>query len=137
MFNPSNVNDLDIDLSDTFVTMPVLDSEILISECQIRKLKVDKANRPDGLCPGIFKVLPAQWVILITILYNVILTSGNYPSPWRLARLVTIFKHGHWLLPINYHGINVINVISKLHDMVLCNRIMQWFTPYREQAGGH
>ena len=40
------------------------------------------------------------------------------------------------MLPVNYRGINIINVIAKLYDMVLCSRLMQWFSPYREQAGG-
>ena len=76
------------------------------------------------------------WIVILTSLFNVIFLTARYPSPWQLARLVTIFKRGDRMLPVNYRGINIINVIAKLYDMVLCSRIMQWFSPYREQAGG-
>ncbi len=72
-------------------------------------------------------MLPVQWLLSITVLFNSIFTSGFYPSAWRLARLFTIFKRGDPLLPANCRDINVMNIIAKLYDMVLCNRLMQWF----------
>lgn len=137
LFNPPNVDDLEIDTSDINVTMPVLDGEISLAEVesQIRKLKNDKAGGPDGICPGVFKLLPVQWITTIVTLFNMIFLTGSYPYSWRLARLVTIFKRGDRLLPANYRGINIISVLAKLYDMVLCNRLTQWFAPYREQAG--
>ena len=33
------------------------------------------------------------------------------------------------------HGISVMNALSKLYDMVLCDRLNQWLEPCREQAG--
>ena len=88
----------------TNVTIPVLDDMIGVPEVEgaIKKLKADKASGPDGLPPGIFKVLPAQWIVAITTLFNVIFTSSCYPSSWRLARLQMIFKRGDPLLPANY-----------------------------------
>lgn len=35
----------------------------------------------------------------------------------------------------NYRGINIINSIAKLYDLVLSERLCRWFRPYREQAG--
>ena len=91
-------------------------------ENSITKLKTDKVSGPDGLCcPGIFKVLSVQWLLSITVLFNSIFASGFYLSSWRLARLFTIFKRGDPLLPDSYSGINVMNIIAKLYDMVLCN----------------
>ena len=138
LLKPSDVTELDIGAFTTPVSIPILDSEISAVEVEhsINKLKGDKASGPDGLCPGIFKVLPMQWLLSLTILFNTIFISGCYPSSWRLARLLTIFKRGDPLLPSNYRGINVINSIAKIYDLILCNRLMQWFSPYREQAGG-
>ena len=36
---------------------------------------------------------------------------------------------------MNYRGINVINCLAKLFDLVLNSRLNSWFVPYREQAG--
>ena len=54
---------------------------------------------------------------------------------WRKAKLFTIFKRVDKFDTNNYRGISVMNALSKLDDMVLGDRLNQWFEPYREQAG--
>lgn len=49
--------------------------------------------------------------------------------------MFTIFKKGDRNNPDNYRGISVTNSIAKLYDMVICERLYQWFRPCREQAG--
>ena len=61
--------------------------------------------------------------------------SGSYPNCWATAKLFAIFKRGSRADPGNYRGINVINSIAKIYDMILAARLSQWFAPYREQAG--
>ena len=43
-----------------------------------------------------------------------------------------IFKKGDGLNP---RGISVINYMFKLYDMVMCERLSQWFRSYRELTG--
>ena len=119
------------------VTIPVLDDPISPAEVerQIKKLKVDKACGPDGLTPGVFTMLPAQWLVVITTLFNSVFMSGRYPVSWVRAMIFTVFKRGSRSDVNNYRGISVINSLSKLYDMVLCNRLDLWFRPFREQAG--
>lgn len=64
LLTPPDVTDLDVAAFTTSVTIPILDSEISVVEVEhsITKLKVDKTSGPDGLCPGVFKVLPMQWL---------------------------------------------------------------------------
>ena len=47
-----------------------------------------------------------------------------------------LFKKGNSLLTGNYRGISVIDSICKLYDYVLNNRLISWYIPQREQAGG-
>ena len=47
-----------------------------------------------------------------------------------------LFKKGNSLLTGNYRGISVIDSICKLYDYIINNRLMSWYTPQREQAGG-
>lgn len=49
--------------------------------------------------------------------------------------MVTIFKKGDRKDTRNYRGINIINCMAKLYDMVLSYRLKHWFKPFREQAG--
>ena len=117
--------------------MPVLDEPILPMdvERQTKLLKSNKASGPDGLPPGILKILPEQWILLLATLFNNIFYSATYPLDWTKAKLVTIYKKGDKENVRNYRGISIINSIAKLYDMVLCWRLKQWFKPYREQAG--
>ena len=85
--------------------------------------------------PGEYKLLTHAWIMLITTLFNSILTSASYPASWTKAKLFMLFKRGNRKDPNNYRGISVTNSIAKLFDMVLCNRLELWLKPYREQAG--
>ena len=70
-----------LDDSATCVRIPVLDDEVSPMEVDhcIRSLKTDKATGPDGVAPGLFRHLPAQWIILIAQILNMVLISGSYP----------------------------------------------------------
>lgn len=121
----------------TDVFIPVLDEPITPLEVQqqVKLLKSDKACGPDGVSPGLFKLLPGQWVVFLATMFNTIFMSGSYPYAWAIAKLITIFKKGDRSDVRNYRGISIMNSIAKLYDMVLCSRLKQWFRPYREQAG--
>ena len=122
---------------DAQLTVPLLDDPISAAEvsAQIAKINGNKACGPDGIAPGVFKLLPAQWIILVTSLFNKIFITAQYPTAWNRAKFFTIFKSGDRSDTKNYRGISVTNGISKLFDMVLCARLEHWFKPYREQAG--
>ena len=49
--------------------------------------------------------------------------------------MFVIYKKRNKSDPHNYRGISIPNSVAKLHDMILCDRLYQWFKPYREQAG--
>ncbi len=134
--NPTNNVPVTLE-TDAITTIPVLDDPLSSDEVvsQINQIKSDKACGPDGVPPGILKLLPAQLVLQIATLFNVISNSGNYPYEWSKAKFFTIFKNGSRAEPKNYRGINVINGMAKLYDMILCSRLQRWFEPYREQAG--
>ena len=137
MLNPQGVNDSDLNEFLNLPTIPILDEPISVLEVQnqVRRLKPEKACGPDGVSPGILKVLPVQWLITITCLFNNVFLSGLYPKAWNVAKMFMVFKRGNRAEATNYRGISVINGIAKLYDMVLCARLYAWFTPYREQAG--
>lgn len=125
------------DVNDHNVYIPVLDDPITPLEVcnQIHKLKPGKASGPDGVPPGIFKLLPAQFIVMISTLFNHVFYLATYPTYWKVAKFFPIFKKGDRSDVRNYRGINVINIIAKLYDMILCSRLESWFSPFREQAG--
>ncbi|CAL4163586.1 unnamed protein product, partial [Meganyctiphanes norvegica] len=83
---------------------PILDNPITdIELCkQIQDMKSDRAGGPDGLPPGVLKLLPANWLIMLTCLLNRLFADAIYPQAWVIAKMFTIFKKGNRLLPENY-----------------------------------
>ena len=128
------------DLSDyqptTQCYIPVLDDPITPYEVDtcIKKLKSNKAAGIDGIPPGIIQLLPDEWIILLTFIFNQIFTT-SYPSLWSQLRVFTIFKKGMITDPKNYRGISILSAIPKIYDMILGNRFGLWYTPRVEQAG--
>ena len=95
IFNPPNTVYPDTNELRTHVSIPVLDDPIYLDEVmtQIRKLKPNKASGPDGVPPGLLKILPVNWVMFITTLFNTVFISGFYPIVWSTAKLFTIHKY--------------------------------------------
>ncbi len=60
---------------------------------------------------------------------------STHPTCWTVAKFVPLFKKDDREDVRSYRGINIINCMSKVYDMVLCSRLESWFKPFREQAG--
>lgn len=95
VLNPTDEIDHDGNNETTEVTIPVLDP-ITPTEVQeqSRKMKPDKGSWSDGIPPGIFTLLPVQWVLSIAVLFNSIFSSGAYPRTWMWAKVFAVFKKG-------------------------------------------
>ena len=78
------------------VYIPVLDDPITSNEVQqqIKRLEPDKACGPDGVPPGVFKIMCAQWITVLATIFNVVFLQGAYPLEWSRAKFVIIFKKG-------------------------------------------
>ena len=139
LFYPDGEEPLNVDelLADYNTTIPLLDSEITPEEVNhviLKQVKPNKSSGLDGISPGLFHMLPAEWLLYLTMLLNVVFFSF-YPASWMYAKLTMLFKKGNRLICDNYRGISVINSITKIYDYVLYNRLSKWWQPDREQAG--
>lgn len=52
----------------------------------LRSPLADKACGPDGIAPGVFRLLPAQWLLHITALFSLIFTTAQYSALWTRAK---------------------------------------------------
>ncbi len=53
-----------------------------MAEKQYNAASESHSSGPDGLPPGILKLLPTQWILMITNVFNSIFLSGVYPNNW-------------------------------------------------------
>ena len=66
-------------MEDYNVNMPILDDPITIAEVQNvidHQLKAGKGAGPDGVSPGVFKLLPGESVMFLCTLMNSIFLTG-------------------------------------------------------------
>ncbi len=105
----------------------VLDNPITPTEVcdRARNLKPDKTCGPDGVSLRILSLIPAHSILKIAALFKRVFISGLCPIAWTRAKMFTIFKKGDRDDPDNYRDISVSNLIEKLYDMVICERLRQ------------
>jgi hypothetical protein len=135
LLNPSGTQHLDYEVSYSKY-VPILDDPISpreVLDC-LKLLKANKAAGADGVAPGLLKLLPDDWITLLTFLFNCVFFN-TYPSGWTAAKVFNIFKKGDRLNPGNYRGISVVVSLAKLYDMILSERFRAWYKPRHEQAG--
>ena len=70
----------------------------------IKRLKVNKAPKIDGLIPEIFKLFNGQHIPLLTDIFNKIYSSGTFPKAWHLGSIKPIHKKCDVNSPGNYRG---------------------------------
>ena len=68
----------------------------------IRKMKLKSSAGPDGINPQIVKLCVDVIVSPLTHILNRSLQTGKFPTPWKLPRIVPVFKRGSREECINY-----------------------------------
>ena len=92
----------------------------------ISSLKSNKSPGIDGLIAEIFK---SSYDILSPILlrlFNVVFSSGCYPTQWSEGLITPIHKKASLDEVNNYRGITLINIMSKIYSHLLNNRLLKW-----------
>ena len=106
----------------TFNLLDALIKEKEIFNC-ISKLKNNKASGLDSIRNEMLKAGATILMPCMNKLFNLILSSGNYPSSWAKGYITPLFKTGDNANPENYRGITITSNLGKLFNMVLNARL--------------
>ena len=112
---------------------PILDSRISAQELQeaLANLKIGKAPGPDGIPVEYIKVFGQLFEPILLKLMRLIFAENFYPLKWTVNFLKPIYKKGCITDPGNYRGLAIGSALSKLHSIILLNRL----TKYIEHKG--
>ena len=106
-------------------------------ESQLRNIAVNKATGMDGISGNLLKsVAPIISVPLANII-NRSLDEGIFPSLWKAAKVVPIFKSGSKTGVNNYRPISVLSIMSKVMERHVHNHFVKYLdghdllTPYQ------
>ena len=110
--------------------VPELDNEISVEEIKNASDRLKDKSSGDGWVRGMVTNLPLCILYALQILYNAILSQHCYPTGWRTTLVNEIFKNkGKSEEAKNYRGISLVALLSKLYDIIMCNRFTKWFIP--------
>ena len=84
-----------------------------------KSLKNRKASGPDEICNELLKYHSHVILTSLLKLFNMILTSGHYPTSWTEGYIKPLHKKDDALNPGNYRGITMTSVIGKLFNAII------------------
>ena len=104
-----------------------LSSPITIDEIQkaIRKLKCKKAAGIDDIPAEFYKQGSNELLPALVLLFNVIITNGEYPSSWATGIIHPVHKKAAHNVPDNYRKVTVTPCIGRLFEYVLNNSLLK------------
>ena len=93
----------------------------------ISKLNVKKAVGQDGLSALLIKLSGPGICSSLSNIFNRCILDSKFPKSMKLADISPIFKNKDNLIKENYRPINVLTIISKLFERILCDQILVYF----------
>ncbi len=121
--SPNRASEINIEPSESNETLngEITENEVLSA---VDKLKTNKAPGDDMIINEYIKNSSTALLPIITCLFNIILSTGIYPTEWSLGSITPIFKNkGNELDPQNYRPITLISCVGKLFSVVLNERL--------------
>ena len=100
-------------------------------------LDVHKVYAPDDIAPIVLKKCGSALAPSLSVLFNIIIHSGDVPDQWKLANVVPLFKKGDKHDVANYRPISLLSIVSKVLERCLFNYLCKLLWPkiYHLQHG--
>jgi hypothetical protein len=90
-------------------------------------LDVNKAYGPDDISPKVLKEGVPAIVKSITKLFNLSLQIGIFPTSWKLANVVPIYKKAEEFFTSNYRPISLLSILAKVFERVAFKYLFNYF----------
>ena len=93
---------------------------------QLTKLSNDKATGLDNIPSKLLKLVAPVITPIITHLINHSFTTCKFPSCWKRAKVIPVFKAGNHSDPSNYRPISILVVISKIAERAVFDQLYNY-----------
>ena len=97
---------------------------------QLEKLKIYKGAGPDNIPPIFAKKCAKSLANPLIIIFHKSLEDGIFPSLWKKARVVPIFKSGDKKDITKYRPICILSVFSKIFEVIMCRSLSWYVKPF-------
>lgn len=89
----------------------------------IDKMNPSKGPGPDGIPPSFLKDVATSLCVPLSLIFNESLSSGIFPSLWKISHVTPIFKKGDKSEVENYRSVVIQKSMAKLFDMLVYDKI--------------
>ena len=93
----------------------------------IRALNVNKAHECDNISIRISKICDELIILPLLIIFETALRSGIYPTQWKNANVIPIYKKDSKNLLKNYGPIYLLPICGKIFEKCIFNSIYSYF----------
>lgn len=97
---------------------------------KIKKIDAKKGSGPDGIAPLFIKNCAAELCIPLAMIFNKSLKLGAFPSVWKTAHVVPVFKVGDKSKCENYRPISILSCFSKIFESVVYDALYHHLKPF-------
>ena len=94
----------------------------------INNLSTSKATGIDKISAKVLRAAASAIAPSLTEIFNMSIDSNPFPSDWKTARVIPLFKNGQRSVLDNYRPISILPVVSKIMERLLYNQISDYFT---------
>ncbi len=126
----SNLQEKDINLPLLHKQSNSTINSIQLSEDEIKdiikNIPINKATGPDKISHKLLKHICLSVAKPITILFSMSLTESVYPTKWKLAHVLPLFKKGDKTITFNYRPISLISCVGKLFERAVFKHISNY-----------
>ena len=110
----------------TFTFPPISESLVLR---KLLRLRPSKATADSLFCNRFLQKCAPFLATSITFLFNLSLSTSSFPSAWKYAKVIPLYKHrGSRADPSNYRPISLLPAIGKVMDDIQSSRLLDFMT---------
>jgi hypothetical protein len=91
-------------------------------------LNISKASGPDGVSNRILRECAESLCFPLSRLFNLSFQHGTFPTCWKLANVVPIFKKNDRQLVNNYRPVSLLCTMSKVLERIVHTRLYEYLT---------
>ena len=102
-------------LNNQFLSIPYITCDCVYS--QLIHFYISKSTGPDQISAKFLKIAAPIIAPALTQIFNISISKAEFPSQFKLARVVPIHKQGPQIDYINYRPISVLPIISLILEL--------------------
>ena len=103
----------------------------------LKNLNIAKASGVDGIGNSLLKICANAIAPSLSKFFNISLNAGYFPSAWKFANVIPIFKKNDRQSKINYRPVSLLICLSKILEKIVFIRLynflleINFFTPFQ------